>query len=115
MLLFQGRDPLHTSRGSWWFTPGGGLGVPARVVEGYTAGTLDPNTGTLKWYFQHLPGDDWDEDYANERTLLRTKLEPNPKRHQALLAAIVGGLAGYGTGALMPLALVPMVGAELKQ
>jgi uncharacterized membrane protein YfcA len=30
----------------------------------------------------------------------------------ALLAAIVGGLAGYGTGALMPLVLVPMIGAE---
>jgi uncharacterized membrane protein YfcA len=30
----------------------------------------------------------------------------------ALFASIVGGLAGYGTGALMPLVLVPMVGAE---
>jgi uncharacterized membrane protein YfcA len=30
----------------------------------------------------------------------------------ALLAAIVGGLAGYGTGALMPLVLVPLIGAE---
>ena len=30
----------------------------------------------------------------------------------ALLAAVVGGLAGYGTGALMPLVLVPMIGAE---
>jgi uncharacterized membrane protein YfcA len=30
----------------------------------------------------------------------------------ALLAAVVGGLAGYGTGALMPLVLVPLVGAE---
>lgn len=30
----------------------------------------------------------------------------------ALLASIVGGLAGYGTGALMPLVLVPLIGAE---
>jgi uncharacterized membrane protein YfcA len=30
----------------------------------------------------------------------------------ALFASIVGGLAGYGTGALMPLVLVPLVGAE---
>jgi uncharacterized membrane protein YfcA len=29
----------------------------------------------------------------------------------ALFASIIGGLAGYGTGALMPLVLVPMVGA----
>jgi uncharacterized membrane protein YfcA len=30
----------------------------------------------------------------------------------AMLASILGGLAGYGTGALMPLVLVPIVGAE---
>src|SRR5262245_56194654 len=30
----------------------------------------------------------------------------------ARVASVVGGVAGYGTGALMPLVLVPMVGAE---
>jgi uncharacterized membrane protein YfcA len=30
----------------------------------------------------------------------------------ALLAQVVGGLAGYGTGLLMPLVLVPLIGAE---
>ena len=30
----------------------------------------------------------------------------------ALIASLVGGVAGYGTGALMPLVLVPIVGAE---
>jgi uncharacterized membrane protein YfcA len=30
----------------------------------------------------------------------------------ALLASLVGGLAGYGSGALMPMVLVPLVGAE---
>src|SRR5262249_15918344 len=30
----------------------------------------------------------------------------------ALVASVVGGIAGYGTGALMPLVLVPIVGAE---
>jgi uncharacterized membrane protein YfcA len=30
----------------------------------------------------------------------------------ALVASIVGGVAGYGTGALMPLVLVPLIGAE---
>jgi uncharacterized membrane protein YfcA len=29
-----------------------------------------------------------------------------------LFASVVGGLAGYGTGALMPLVLVPLIGAE---
>jgi alcohol dehydrogenase (cytochrome c) len=40
---------------------------------------LDPDTGKLRWYYQHLPGDDWDEDYPNERTLLRTAVSPDPK------------------------------------
>ena len=31
------------------------------------------------WYYQHLPGDDWDEDYTHERTLLRTAVSPDPK------------------------------------
>ena len=30
----------------------------------------------------------------------------------AAVASIIGGVAGYGTGALMPLVLVPIVGAE---
>ncbi|MEI9803962.1 MAG: sulfite exporter TauE/SafE family protein [Pseudolabrys sp.] len=30
----------------------------------------------------------------------------------ALLASVLGGVSGYGTGALMPLILVPLVGAE---
>jgi uncharacterized membrane protein YfcA len=30
----------------------------------------------------------------------------------ALVAAVIGGVAGYGTGALMPLVLVPMLGPE---
>jgi uncharacterized membrane protein YfcA len=30
----------------------------------------------------------------------------------ALLTSVLGGLAGYGTGALMPLVLVPLIGAE---
>src|SRR5881396_2753880 len=30
----------------------------------------------------------------------------------AAVASLIGGVAGYGTGALMPLVLVPIVGAE---
>ena len=40
---------------------------------------LNPDTGKLLWYYQHLPGDDWDEDYTHERTLLRTRVNPDPK------------------------------------
>src|SRR5262249_17834184 len=34
------------------------------------------------------------------------------KNTMALVASFIGGVAGYGTGALMPLVLVPIVGAE---
>jgi len=40
---------------------------------------LNPDTGKLVWYYQHLPGDDWDEDYPHERTLIRTAVSPDPK------------------------------------
>jgi alcohol dehydrogenase (cytochrome c) len=40
---------------------------------------LDPATGKLTWYYQHLPGDDWDQDFTNERILIRTAVNPNPK------------------------------------
>jgi alcohol dehydrogenase (cytochrome c) len=51
---------------------------PADLYSNSTV-ALDPATGKLEWYYQHLPGDDWDEDYTNERTLLRTKVSPDPK------------------------------------
>jgi alcohol dehydrogenase (cytochrome c) len=39
----------------------------------YTDSTLaiDPDTGTVKWYFQHHPNDQWDLDWAVERQLAR--------------------------------------------
>ena len=35
-------------------------------------------TGKLVWYYQHLPGDDWDLDHIHERTLVRTAINPDP-------------------------------------
>ena len=39
----------------------------------YTDSTLaiDPDTGRLVWFYQHLPNDQWDLDYAFERHVLR--------------------------------------------
>ena len=51
---------------------------PADLYSNSTV-ALDPTTGKLAWYFQHLPGDDWDQDYTNERTLIRTAFNPDPK------------------------------------
>jgi alcohol dehydrogenase (cytochrome c) len=51
---------------------------PADLYSNSTV-ALNPETGKLAWYYQHLPGDDWDEDYTNERTLVRTAVRPDPK------------------------------------
>jgi alcohol dehydrogenase (cytochrome c) len=39
----------------------------------YTDTTLafNPDTGKLVWYFQHLPNDQWDLDYAFEREIMK--------------------------------------------
>jgi alcohol dehydrogenase (cytochrome c) len=55
-----------------------GFSAPADLYSNSTV-ALDIETGKLKWYFQHLPGDDWDQDYTNERILLRTRVNPNPQ------------------------------------
>lgn len=46
----------------------------------YTNSTLALNadTGEIEWYFQHLPGDDWDQDHPFERIVVETEVAPNP-------------------------------------
>jgi alcohol dehydrogenase (cytochrome c) len=48
----------------------------------YTDSTvaLDPNTGKLVWYFQHLPNDQWDLDWAFERQLTTVKVDGKDRR-----------------------------------
>ena len=41
---------------------------------------IDIETGKLKWYYQELPGDDWDADHNQERILARVKLNPDPSK-----------------------------------
>ncbi len=66
-----------------------GVGVPipwGSVQRGtedgdvlYTNSTLALNadTGEIEWYFQHLPGDEWDLDHPYERILVETQVAPN--------------------------------------
>jgi len=44
----------------------------------YTNSTiaLDADTGELVWYFQHLPGDEWDQDHPFERIIVETEVAP---------------------------------------
>ena len=51
---------------------------PSELYSNSTV-ALDINTGKLVWYYQHLPGDDWDSDHIHERTLVHTKVSPDPK------------------------------------
>lgn len=48
----------------------------------YTNSTLalDPRTGRLVWYFQHMPNDQWDLDWAFERQVLDLQVEGKTQR-----------------------------------
>ena len=52
--------------------------APADLYSNSTL-ALNLETGKLSWYYQHLPGDDWDQDYTNERILIHTKISPDSK------------------------------------
>lgn len=49
---------------------------PADLYSNSTL-ALKADTGELAWYYQHLPGDDWDADHTHERVLVRTSLNPD--------------------------------------
>ena len=38
---------------------------------------LNPETGEIVWYYQHLPGDELDMDHVHERILVDTTFEPS--------------------------------------
>ncbi len=51
--------------------------APADLFSNSTV-SINADTGKLNWYYQHLPGDDWDEDWTNDRILTSTTLNPTP-------------------------------------
>jgi alcohol dehydrogenase (cytochrome c) len=61
--------------------------APADLYSNSTI-ALNPDTGKLAWYYQHLPGDDWDADFTHERTLVRTRINPDPKHVKWINPAI---------------------------
>ena len=52
--------------------------APADLYSNSTV-ALDVNTGKLAWYYQELPGDDWDADHNHERMLIHTRVAPDPR------------------------------------
>ena len=65
-----------------------GVGMPipwSEVLRGTTGGSalytnstlaIDADTGKVKWYYQHLPRDDWDLDSPFERVLVESETAP---------------------------------------
>jgi len=67
---------------------------------------INADTGKLVWYYQHLAGDDWDEDWTNDRILatttlnptaatakwFNTRLKPNEKRDVVIATGESGGV-----------------------
>lgn len=52
--------------------------APANLYSNSTI-ALDVATGKLVWYYQELPGDDWDADHNQERILVRTLVNPDAR------------------------------------
>ncbi len=98
--------------GSAWMAPGydpelgliyAGVGVPVpwgAVQRGtgeaqalYTNSTvaLDAETGRIVWHFQHLPGDEWDQDHPFERVLVETEVAPDPSEVEWINPALRPG------------------------
>lgn len=50
--------------------------APAELYCNSTV-ALDVDTGEVAWYHQHLPGDDWDSDWTQERVLFRSRFNPD--------------------------------------
>ena len=64
--------------------------APANLYSNSTV-ALDVATGKLAWYYQELPGDDWDADHNQERILLRTRLNPDPQHVRWISSALPRG------------------------
>ena len=66
----------------------------------YTNSTLALNadSGEIEWYFQHLPGDDWDQDHPFERILVETEVAPDSDAVAWLNADITPGRRKVVTG-----------------
>jgi len=65
------------------------LTAPADLYSNSTV-ALDPDTGKLAWFYQHLPGDDWDEDMNEERIIFTTDINPDPEHVKWINPAAVG-------------------------
>lgn len=70
----------------------------------YTNSTLalDADTGEIVWYFQHIPGGNWDQDHPFERIVVETEVVPqadavswiNPNIASSARRKVITGIPG---------------------
>ena len=76
-------------------------GLAADMLFTNSTLAIDPATGAIKWYVQHLPRDNWDIDHVYERILVDAAVRPDedvkwrqsaelPEGDQKLLTGIPG-------------------------
>jgi alcohol dehydrogenase (cytochrome c) len=66
------------------------LTSPSELFTNSTV-ALSVETGKLSWYYQQLPGDDWDADHNQERILVRTRVAPDPRHVKWINPALPPG------------------------
>ena len=66
--------PRIVRRGTWDV----GDRTPCELYSNSTV-AMNAETGSIDWYYQHLPCDDWDQDFVQERTLIDTVVNPDPE------------------------------------
>jgi alcohol dehydrogenase (cytochrome c) len=69
--------------------PSGKRGVTSDALYTETTLALDPDTGKLKWHFQHVRNDQWDLDWAFEREILSLRVGGDMKK-----LVVTGGKLG---------------------
>jgi alcohol dehydrogenase (cytochrome c) len=67
---------------------------PTSPEELYSNSTvaLSVETGKLIWHYQELPGDDWDADHNQERILVRTRVNPDPRFVKWINPSVASGV-----------------------
>ncbi len=66
-----------------------GDSTPCELYSNSTV-ALSVETGALDWYYQHLPCDDWDQDFVQERTLIDLLVNPDPEAVRWINPGIAG-------------------------
>lgn len=91
LILWNIANPMPNSRLERHGDPHEiGTSAPADLYSNSTV-ALDPETGELVWYYQHLPGDDWDLDMNQERILIDTPVSPDPEHVKWINPALSPG------------------------